>query len=272
VLIREVPTWHSQYDEIEEVAEYFSNSFTSFGRAWEVFRVYTGSDQPYTNSLILNDKVFVPIMNNSYDDDALAVYEEALPGYEVLGFTGSWQSTDALHCRVKGIPDLEMLQILHDPIDDQLAQQQSYDIYASIRDISEEGLISDELKVVWWIDGVIEPQTVILEYVDGSSYGYMGSIPSHTEDGVVKYYIQAMDNSGRLEKLPMAGYYDFYAIGGIDNIPGDINLDGITNILDIVLVVNIVLNSEQNNAADFNLDGIVNILDVILLVNIILGN
>ena len=25
-------------------------------------------------------------MNNSYDDAALAVYSEALPGYEVLGF------------------------------------------------------------------------------------------------------------------------------------------------------------------------------------------
>ena len=26
--------------------------------------------------------------------------------HEILGFTGSWQSTDALHCRVKGIPDI----------------------------------------------------------------------------------------------------------------------------------------------------------------------
>ena len=67
-----------------------------------------GSCQPYTNSIILNNKVLVPIENNSYDDDALASYAEALPGYEILGFTGSWESTDALHCRAKGIPDLEM--------------------------------------------------------------------------------------------------------------------------------------------------------------------
>lgn len=44
-------------------------------------------------------------MNSSWDDDAIAVYEEAMPGYEILGFTGTWQSTDALHCRVRGIPD-----------------------------------------------------------------------------------------------------------------------------------------------------------------------
>ena len=90
---------------IEEVANYFGTTLTNEGNLWEVYRVYTPSDQPYTNSLILNDKVLVPIMNSSWDDDAIAVYEEAMPGYEILGFTGTWQSTDALHCRVRGIPD-----------------------------------------------------------------------------------------------------------------------------------------------------------------------
>ena len=272
VLIREVPTWHSQYDEIEEVAEYFQNSFTSFGKPWEVFRVYTSSNQPYTNSLILNDKVFVPIMNNSYDDDALAVYELALPGYEVLGYTGSWQSTDALHCRVRGIPDLQMLQIFHNPIDDQILPQDSYVVNTTIDDISDAGLLLDELKVVWWIDGVVDEQTLILDVCSEDILNcYSASIPSPAEDGVIKYYIQAMDQSGRVEKLPMAGYYDFYALGSVSE-PGDINFDGITNILDIILVVNIVLNSEQNSSADLNFDGIVNILDVIILVNIILEN
>ena len=106
VLIREVPTSHSQYEMIEDVADYFQSVLTSEGSSWEVFRVYTPSDQPYTNSLILNDKVFVPVMNSSWDDDALEVYEAAMPDHEILPFTGSWQSTDALHCRVKGIPDL----------------------------------------------------------------------------------------------------------------------------------------------------------------------
>ena len=46
------------------------------------------------------------MMNSGWDDDAIEVYQEAMPGYEVLGFTGSWESTDALHCRVKGIPDI----------------------------------------------------------------------------------------------------------------------------------------------------------------------
>jgi len=53
---------------------------------------------------------------------------------------------------------------------------------------------------------------------------------------------------------------------------GDVNGDGIINILDVILVVNMALSSEYNQLADMNGDGIVNILDIILLVNLILNS
>ena len=171
MLIREVPMNHSQYDEIEEVADYFSSILTSQGTPWEIFRVNTPNDQPYTNSLILNNKIYVPVMNSSWDGPALEVYEQAMPGYIIEPFTGSWQPTDALHCRVKGIPDLNP-----------------------------------------------QPQ------------------------------------------------FDF----------GDANMDGVINVLDIVIVVNYVLgvdefNNSQFQVSDINSDGTVNILDIISIVNIIIG-
>ena len=52
---------------------------------------------------------------------------------------------------------------------------------------------------------------------------------------------------------------------------GDINDDGLLNILDIVLMVNMVLNSEYSTVADVNEDSLVNILDVVMMVNILLG-
>ena len=55
-----------------------------------------------------------------------------------------------------------------------------------------------------------------------------------------------------------------------NNLLGDINNDGVVNIIDIVLVVNIVLDENDDLSADFNNDGLVNILDIVLLVNIIL--
>ena len=56
-------------------------------------------------------------------------------------------------------------------------------------------------------------------------------------------------------------------------ILGDLNGDGILNVLDIVAMVNIVLNGgDYNPLADLNEDGINNILDIVSLVNIILNN
>ncbi len=104
ILIREVSKDHPRYDDIETVARYFASTTTSEGQAWRVVRVWTDYDQPYTNSLILNGEVFVPIVGSKDDEAALEVYRNAMPDYKVSGWTGSWDSTDALHCRTKGIP------------------------------------------------------------------------------------------------------------------------------------------------------------------------
>jgi len=53
---------------------------------------------------------------------------------------------------------------------------------------------------------------------------------------------------------------------------GDVNADGVVNILDIVLLVNMVLSDEYNASADINNDGVINILDIVALVNIILSS
>ena len=64
--------------------------------------------------------------------------------------------------------------------------------------------------------------------------------------------------------------YDFF---DSSQILGDVNVDQVVNVVDIILTFNIVLGvNTTTSAADVNNDGIVNILDVVLLVNIILGN
>ena len=57
----------------------------------------------------------------------------------------------------------------------------------------------------------------------------------------------------------------------IGSLLGDINNDGITNILDVIIVINIILNNEYDINVDLNQDNIINIQDIILLVNIILN-
>jgi hypothetical protein len=77
--------------------------------------------------------------------------------------------------------------------------------------------------------------------------------------------------------------YDYLYVGGRylhrstqninGNISGDINLDGIINILDVIEVVSLILeNSSYNELADLNSDGLINVVDVIQLIDIILSS
>ena len=63
---------------------------------------------------------------------------------------------------------------------------------------------------------------------------------------------------------------------GIYDLPiyllGDINNDGEINVLDVVSMVNIALNTAYNSSADLNNDMQINVLDVVILINLILDN
>ena len=204
VLIREVPVTHQQYDEIEEAVAYFSQQTTPYGWPYQVYRVYTPQDQPYTNSLILNNKVLVPITGSSWDDDAIASYEAAMPGYEVLGFTGSWESTDALHCRTKGVADLEVLYLWSRPLLDSANTQEPYRVAAEIIDHSETGLISSQARV-YWRTAASGPFSYEVMTAIAATDSFFADIPAQPMGTTIQYYIHAEDNSGRVENSPLVG-------------------------------------------------------------------
>ena len=62
----------------------------------------------------------------------------------------------------------------------------------------------------------------------------------------------------------------------INNIRGDVNGDGATNVTDVTMMVDYILGITSNNFifdnADVNRDGSINVTDVTTLVDIILGN
>ena len=48
---------------------------------------------------------------------------------------------------------------------------------------------------------------------------------------------------------------------------GDINFDGIVNIIDIVILMNMILEIEEiNSNADINNDGFINVLDIMEII------
>ena len=52
---------------------------------------------------------------------------------------------------------------------------------------------------------------------------------------------------------------------------GDVNVDGALNVIDVVQVVNMILNSQYDLLADIDGDGTINVIDIVQLVSLILN-
>ena len=210
VMIGQVPSSNPRYAAYEAAANFFANNCTSpYGTPMRVYRVYTpgttSNPTPYTNSLILNKKVFVPQTGNSNDAAAIQSYKNAMPGYEVFGINYNyWESTDALHCRTHEIADRCMLYIKHQP---------------RFGEIANTGNVNFSAELYSYCNNTIYSDSVIV-YIKSSNSDYVGynmvntsnntwevsvsGLPSDT----IKYYIFAADESGRRECHPYIGAPD----------------------------------------------------------------
>lgn len=209
ILISQVPSSNPQYDEYEATADYFANAISSYGTNYEVYRVYSPNGQPYTNSLILNNRVFVAIVDGSaavWNDDAIATYQQAMPGYEVIGFyegVADWQTTDALHCRTKEVPDRGMLHIFHIPTQGNVPYSSEYPISAEI--IPYSGANVSEASLFYNVDGGTFNQ---LTMINTGVNTFEVSIPELPANSEVGYYIHAEDDSPRNANHPFIGAPD----------------------------------------------------------------
>jgi len=219
LLVKRPPTWHEEYTRIEQNLQALAAVQNAYGRPYRIIRIdcppYDGNKiAAYTNSLILNKKVLVPLFGIPGDTQALQTFAQAMPGYQVIGFPGSWYYHDALHCRTRAIFDRYMLRIAHRRFDDQVPQTPQHELTARIDDRSEAGLIADELRVYWRRAGETDWHWELLAPA-GEPDVYAGAIPGQPVGTTVEYYLAAADYSGRAETLPRtapAGFYSFSVV------------------------------------------------------------
>jgi agmatine/peptidylarginine deiminase len=203
IIVKEVAPSHPSYSLLNARCNYLEQQLSPWGRPYTIVRVYAPNNEPYTNSLILNNKVFVPLYGTAWDANALATYQAAMPGYEIIGFTGSWLTDDAIHCRTMGVPDREMLFVDHIPLFDTEDTVSQYRVAARVDACSGDMLIVDSCKLIYRVDGaswqsVLAPPTAFQDSV-------IGYIPQQPAGSQIEYYIQIADLSGRLETHPYIG-------------------------------------------------------------------
>lgn len=214
ILIAQLPSTNSHAADYDSVAAYFARTNCCWGYPYHVYRVqepggYTLA--PYTNSLILNKTVYVPMGSNSnYNNQALAVYQEAMPGYEIIGVNGGsagWENTDALHCRTRGVMDFNMLFVDHrEVLHGEQEWQESYPVVSKFIAYSGAELKQDSLLVYYSIDG--GAYQVAHMTATGNPDEYVGYITGYQGGSEVDYYVFGADESGHRYTQPVFAELD----------------------------------------------------------------
>ena len=216
ILIARLPQSNSHYNDYEQVAQYFENTNCCWGYPYQVFRVdepggYTLA--PYTNSLILNKSVYVPMGDNAtYTQQAIEVYQEAMPGYNIVpvynnDWSIGWENTDALHCRTRGVMDFNMLFVDHrDVLHGEQEWQEEYPIVSKFIAYSGMDLKQDSLLVYYSINGG-EYQVAHMT-ATGNPDEYVGNITGFQGGDEIDYYVFGADESNHRYTQPVFAELD----------------------------------------------------------------
>ena len=211
IIVAKLPSTNPRYSYYEQVATELGNLKCAYGYNYRIYRVEEpGGDviAPYTNSLIANNYVYMPLgENETYNQKALNVYKEALPGYTVIGVEGysfnnnrCFLNTDALHCRTHEIPDKDMLFI------------DSREVYRGSVELKDEYLIKTnivsyakeqikEVKIHYSINGASYIAEPMNQYLESSNYTFTFKNLQSGDD--VKYYIEAVDKANNHNADPV---------------------------------------------------------------------
>ncbi len=237
MFVMRTPPDHPLYEQYEGIVEnelrYMKNAF---GRPYQIIRLDTdvynsdGDLAAYSNSLILNKVIYVPLFGIPQDSIAMKQWRDAMPGYTVKGFEFKmndekvlspdcrnhykeigWNSGDALHCRTRAMWDPEMIYISVDRLAAIVPGAENYPIVVIIKDYSQRGLILEKTKLVWRIKGQSSwnESPLVKSQLDDH---FLGTIHGEHLNETIEYFITAQSLSGKTETMPRTapqGLYEF---------------------------------------------------------------
>ncbi len=237
LFVQRPPKDHPLYDVYEGIVNQELSKLTNaYGRPYQILRLdtdrYKGNDlAAYSNSLILNQTVYVPLFNIKQDSVALKQWADAMPGYTIKGFpfplnpekklayyrpevydhgSWGWNGGDALHCRTRAIWDQNMIYISVDRLPSNMLKEKSYTVNVLIKDYSKGSLVPDGLRVYWRVKGDTNWKDVRLSPTNLKDQ-FAAHIPGNMADVTIEYYVEAKSNWGSKSVMPRTAPKGFYS-------------------------------------------------------------
>ena len=216
IIIARLPKNNPRYQYYEQVANELANTKCIYGYNYRVYRIDEPGGSavaPYTNSLIANGHVYMPLGSSaSYNERALDVYKEALPGYDVVGLQGfsssnqnAFLNTDALHCRTHEVPDQNMVFIDSREVNyGNVPLKDKYVIKTNVVSYANEEM--SDVSIHYSINDANYITCPMNQYQETTNYTFVFDNLKSGDD--VKYYIEATDAKNNYNVDPTCGKLD----------------------------------------------------------------
>lgn len=234
LLVGEYPEGISDGPQINANIEYVLANYNSkWGTPYKVVRIpmpdspsgLWPSSQPtagfyrtYTNGVFVNNTFIFPTYREQYDTTAFRIYEELLPGYNLVGIDCDNQdaqiisASGAIHCITHSVGVEDPLLISHQPLPDTDNTINPYEVNAYINHRS--GIVSAR---IFWKTNLSDAYTEVAmaATIDNN---WQGFIPAQAAGTTVYYYIEGTSNSGKVQDRPITapeGYWKFIVTGEV---------------------------------------------------------
>ncbi|HAD13106.1 MAG TPA: hypothetical protein DCF33_11805 [Saprospirales bacterium] len=215
ILVGQYPQGVADGPQIEANIQYVLSNFqSSFGTPYKVVRIpmppegnlypNNGGDyRTYANAVFVNKTIIVPFYQQQYDTTAQRIWEEAMPGYKVVGINCNSiiPSLGAIHCITKEVGVNEPLRIVHQTLEcqDNSEQPLAYPVYAKIQHRS--GIAGAKVYFTTDLNGPWQSVDMYQGIIPNDDW--FGSIPAQTPGSIVYYYIEALAVSGKTITRPL---------------------------------------------------------------------
>ncbi len=235
LLVAEYPQGVADGPQIEANLQYVLSNFTTkWGTPFDVVRIPSPPEQgggypnqngdylTYSNAVFVNNTVILPTYYQQYDTTAIRIWEEAMPGYNIVGIDCDGGNSNiialsgAIHCITHSVGVEDPLMISHLPLNDTENESTPYEVVAEISHRS--GISSATLSWSTSAEGPWNEVPMSEGILEGE---FAGDIPAQPAGTKVFYYVSAAANSGKTGNRPMpapAGHWSFNVLGGTDHI------------------------------------------------------
>lgn len=235
LLVGQYPVGVADGPQIEENLQYVLDNFqTAFGTPFKVVRIPMPPDaygdypddygdyRTYTNSLILNKLVMVPIYGADTDDDALEIYRNAMPGYEVVGIdcNGPIALSGAIHCITHELGVYKPLLISHQPLTTADAVGRNFMVTAYLE--HQKGIANAQVMYRTSSDETFAALEMTNDVDSAELWHAQIPITMRTDSTVVEYYVKAISTNGKEQVRPITapeGFWTFKVANGANAIP-----------------------------------------------------